>query len=98
MRSLTRQLQAARLHCAPPPGYSHQYPPVRAAATGQHFVNALLAFLDDLGGFCGSRAAAWYSFAMYLRLCLRLSLVVSLKPGRPPAGRPPRRPPSQATA
>ena len=82
VRALSRRLVAAGLNTANPPAMNHVYPEPRAASQGMHFVNALLAFLDDLGGFCSSRAAAWYSFATYLVLCHRLRLKVSFKPGK----------------
>ena len=60
----------------------HSYPPISAASPRSHFVNALLAFLDDVGGFCSSLASAWFSFAHYLTLCKDLSMVVSFKEGK----------------
>ena len=66
---------------------SHRYPHIAAKRPGNHFVSALLAFLDDLGGFSGTPAAAWFSFVHYLLLCKELSLPVAFKPGKtdPPA-------------
>ena len=82
VRSLSRTLCAAGLHAAQPPAMDHRYPPISAASPRSHFVNALLAFLDDVGGFCSSLASAWFSFAHYLVLCKDLSMVVSFKAGK----------------
>lgn len=82
VRALTRTLTAAGLHGAPPPSMDHSYLPTQAAPTGSHWVNANLAFLDDIGSFNGSRASAWFGFAHYLMLCHRLSLVISFKEGK----------------
>jgi hypothetical protein len=57
---------------------SHRYPHIAAKRPGSHFVSALLAFLDDLGGFNGTPASAWFSFVHYLLLCKELSLPVAL--------------------
>ena len=82
LRALSRRLEAAGLSTAQPPAMDHHYPHVSAGETGTDCVNALLAFLDDVGGFCGSRPAAWYSFALYLLLCHELQLGVSFKEGK----------------
>ena len=82
VRALCRRLSAAGLHTADPPAMDHTYPPISAASPRSHFVNALLAFLDDVGGFCSSLASAWFSFAHYLTLCKDLSMVVSFKEGK----------------
>ena len=47
VRALSRRLVAAGLNTANPPAMNHIYPEPRAASHGMHFVNALLAFLDD---------------------------------------------------
>ena len=82
VRALNRRLRAAGLHTVDPPAMDHRYPTISAAPEGMHSVNALLAFLDDLGGFCSSKPAAWFSFAHYLALCKELSLVVAMKDGK----------------
>ena len=86
VRALSRRLQALGCKCADPPAMSQRYPHI-AAKPGNHFVSALLAFLDDLGGFSGTPATAWFSFVHYLLLCKELSLPVAFKPGKtdPPA-------------
>lgn len=81
VRALSRRLQRRGLSTAEPPALSHHYPHLWAEHH-QHRVNGILAFLDDVGSFCSSPAAAWYSFATYLLLCQELSLGVALKPGK----------------
>jgi hypothetical protein len=87
VRALTRRLQRAGLQTAEPPAANHKYPHIVAKRSGSHYVNALLSFLDDVGGFSSSLPSAWFSFVSYLLLCRELSLSVALKPGKtdPPA-------------
>jgi hypothetical protein len=82
VRALTRRLSQSKLACADPPGLNQRYPFIRAPRQGSHQVSALLGFLDDLGGFNGTKASAWFSFVHYLLLCRQLSLPVALKPGK----------------
>ena len=82
VRALTRRLQTAGLSTAVPPTLDHVYPHLKAVPPCLDRVNALLAFLDDVGGFCSSIDAAWFSFAHYLLLCRDLSLAVAFKPGK----------------
>jgi len=80
IRALTRRLVAGGLGVATPPSVNHHYPHISAQQGNR--VNALLAFLDDVGAFNGTLGAAWYSFAHYLLLCHELGLVVSFKEGK----------------
>lgn len=82
VRALVRRLQSAGLHTADPPALDHHYPAITAADSGGHAINALLAFLDDVGGFSTSQPSAWFSFAHYLLLCRELSLGVAFKAGK----------------
>ena len=89
VRALTRRLRRGGLHTAEPPSVAHKYPHIEAKTSGKHFVNAVLAFLDDVGGFCSAQGPAWFSFCQYLLLCKELSIAVSFKPGKtePPSSR-----------
>lgn len=82
VRALTRRLRRGGLHTAEPPSVAHKYPHIEAKTSGKHFVNAVLAFLDDVGGFCSAQGPAWFSFCQYLLLCKELSIAVSFKPGK----------------
>lgn len=82
VRALTRRLRRAGVTTATAPSLDHLYPRISAASPNRDRVNALVAFLDDVGCFTSSRATAWYSFAAYLLLCRELSLGVALKQGK----------------
>ena len=47
VRALTRRLRRGGLHTAEPPSVAHKYPHIEAKTSGKHFVNAVLAFLDE---------------------------------------------------
>lgn len=87
VRALSRRLRKAGLLCAAPPSVAHKYEHIQAKPAGAQFVNGILAFLDDVGGFSSALGPAWFSFSHYLCICRELSLAVSFKPGKtePPA-------------
>ena len=85
LRGTFRQLKRQGLYAGDVAGCDQQLPTLphrRNHKRRRHGVSAMPCFLDDFAGFASTRAAAWYSFAVFLLTALDIGLRVSMKPGK----------------